>query len=239
MKSPTPLVIGLAVGALVASISMGLWRSKEQAQAEAEVRELKQSLSQVEMEATEAREALRSATDSREREAARGASSSTPETVPKNPTPAATGTTVTAPASTTSNAMIMGYLGEAVPAPANLDPKYNPQQLAATFRGLCEAQGVQVGKLGVDGTEFPFVLHGLLEGEKARDFFQRIDAELRALPGYTYGGSVTGRTTEGGLHFSLNMTPSSAFPREQADAIRKRLMLRLQMIDAAWVEVVR
>lgn len=194
MKSPTPLVIGLAVGALVASISMGLWRSKEQAQAEAEVRELKQSLSRVEMEATEAREALRSATDSREREAARGASSSTPETVPKNPTPAATGTT---------------------------------------------AQGVQVGKLGVDGTEFPFVLHGLLEGEKARDFFQRIDAELRALPGYTYGGSVTGRTTEGGLHFSLNMTPSSAFPREQADAIRRRLILRLQMIDAAWVDVVR
>lgn len=171
MKYPTALVIGLFAGAGVASVSLLLWQSKEQAQRESEVRELKEGLSRAQLAVEEAREALRRAKEEREREVARGAAGSAPEATPNRPVPAPAGTAGSAPVLATSNASTMSYLGDAVQAPATLDPKYSAQQLVAAFRGLCEARGVKVGKLGVDGTEFPFVVHGVLEGEKAREFF--------------------------------------------------------------------
>ena len=102
------------------------------------------------------------------------------------------------------------------------------------FRDLGETLGIKIEKLAVDTTEFPFVVHGVVEGSAGGGFFKKIDSELRALPGYTYGGSVTGRTRDGSTYFALNMTPSSAYPREHAETIDRRLMLRLQMAAAAW-----
>jgi hypothetical protein len=229
MKTPTALVTGAAVGATVAALAMLGTPARRVAAPAAETTELRRSLRQAERTAAEAREEARLA---REALAARDRPAASP---PPGPTAAAPA----GPAVDARTTAIMTYLGEAVPAPATLDPKYSAAQLAEAFRQLCAARGVSVAKLGVDTSEFPFVLHGVLDGETARDFFLQIDARLRSAPGYAYGGSVTGRTTEGGLHFSLNMTPSSAYPHGHADAIRRRLLLRLQMIDAAWVDLVR
>ncbi|MDO8544047.1 MAG: hypothetical protein Q7S40_26695 [Opitutaceae bacterium] len=146
------------------------------------------------------------------------------------PSPAASRATVAA------NNAISAYLGEPVLAAANLDTKYSAGELAAVFRALCETLQINVDTLAVDTTEFPFVVHGLVQSEAGGPFFRRIDAELRALPGYTYGGSVTGGTKGGLTYFALNMTPSGAYPPEHAEAIRRRLMLRLQMVAAAWAD---
>ncbi len=140
-------------------------------------------------------------------------------------------------ASHPANAAILAYLGEPVAAPANLDPKYTADALAATFSVLCKERGVTLQQLSVDTTEFPFLVHGKLEG--GRDFMRAIDAELRAVPGYAYSGSVVGATREGSTYFSLNMMPTNQYPRADAKAIGRRLMIRLQMLAAVWSETAR
>lgn len=158
----------------------------------------------------------------------------------RRPQPAAVSASVPSPAASRPTVVvdnaISGYLGEPVLAPAQLDAKYSAGELAAVFRALCETLGIAVDKLAVDSTEFPFVVHGVVQNEAGGAFFRQIDAELKALPGYTYGGSVTGNKKGGLTYFALNMTPSSAYPPEHAETIRRRLMLRLQMVAAAWAD---
>ncbi len=228
MKAPVVLLLGLVAGATLATLAVLGSRASGASALEAEAAGLRQALQRAERSAAAAAEEARS---TREKLAAHLRVAS-PPIQPRAEGPVR-------PAGDARNTAIMTYLGEAVPAPADLDPRYSAAALAATFRGLCAARGVTVAKLGVDTSEFPYVLHGVLEGETARDFFLQITTRIGAAPGYAYGGSVTGRTSDGGVHFSLNMTPGSTYPREQADAIRRRLMLRLQMIDAAWVDPVR
>lgn len=136
---------------------------------------------------------------------------------------------VAAPAVVQEDAAITSYLGKPVPALANLDRKYSSAELAAVFRDLTDTLGFKVDKLAVDTSEFPFLVHGRIDSAAGAGFFKKIDAELRALPGYTYGGSVTGRTRDGSTYFVLNMVPSSAYPKEHAEAISRRLTVRLQM----------
>lgn len=134
------------------------------------------------------------------------------------------------------NSAILNFLGEPVPAPANLDPKYSAVELSVAFRGVCDALGVRVDKLAVDTSEFPFVVHGLVEHQPGNDFFRRVEAQLRETPGYKYVGSTTGHSKDGATYFAMSITPPAEYPREQADAIQRRLMLRIQMIGAAWKE---
>ncbi len=229
MKSLVALVVGLAVGAAVAAGYLQWSQANADATLAAQLAAAKQALVAAERSAKAAREDARLARE----QLAAAARDAAPSPAPVSSA---------GPATTTGdprNTAILTYLGDPVRAPADLDPKYAPAQLAATFRSLCEARGVKVTKLGVDTSEFPYVVHGLLEGETAQDFFLQINTRLRAAPGYAYGGSVTGRTSDGALHFSLHMTPNNVLPRDQADTLRRRLMLRLQMIDAAWVDLVR
>jgi hypothetical protein len=129
-----------------------------------------------------------------------------------------------------ANAAIMAYLGEPVPPPARLDPKYTVEGLTAAFTTLCKKIGSDVIKLGVDDTEFPFLVYGVITGERP---FQDIQNALRAMPGYAYSGSVVG-SSNGTTYFSLNMVPRDQYPPEQAEAIRRRNMIRLQMLGAVW-----
>lgn len=231
MKAPLGFVLGMVSGAIVASVLWLVVDSRDRHSNQAEVASLKAELSRALKDAQHDREALRRAPSEpaqQERQVPQAAVASTTPSLPD----AATEVANVPPA----NAAIENYLGAPVPAPANLDPRYSAEQISTVFRNLLETHGVKVDKLGVDTSEFPFVLHGRVESTAGAEFFKKMNDELRALPGYTYGGSVTGGTKDGVTYFALNMTPSSSYPREHTEAIRRRLVLRLQMIAAAWGE---
>ena len=222
MKAPLAFGIGLTSGAIVASTLLLVSRSHDYPTQEAELVILRKDLSLAQKEAARDREALRAAVQ--ELEARRGAAQLKPSpsvTIPAQPTVVPI------------DSAIATYLGGPVPAPTNLDRKYSPEELAAVFRDLTETLGIKVDKLAVDTTEFPYIIHGRIESTAGAGFFKKIDSELKALPGYTYGGSVTGGGKDGSTYFALNMTPSRAYPRELAEAINKRMMLRLQIAAAA------
>lgn len=148
-----------------------------------------------------------------------------------------------APASTTwtpekagsANAAIMAYLGNPVPPPAELSLRYTPDGLVAACRAACAKLGVELQRLAVDDTEFPFLVYGVINGTHD---LQALPATLRALPGYAYGGSVVGRKN-GLTYFSLNLMPHDQYPRAQREAIQRRLMIRLQMLGAIWSDPVQ
>lgn len=130
-------------------------------------------------------------------------------------------------ASAEANAAIMAYLGNPVPAPANLDAKYSPTNLTAAFTALSRRASWRVEKLAVDDSEFPFLVYGMLAGKHD---FREIEKGLREMSGYNYGGSVVGTTGDGSTYFSLNMIPYDQYPRDQRRACGRRLMVRLQML---------
>jgi hypothetical protein len=127
-----------------------------------------------------------------------------------------------------ANASIMAYLGEPVPPPTELNPKYTADGLVAACKAVCAKVGLELHSLTVDDTEFPFLVYGVIRGTHD---FQAMSGALRAQPGYTYGGSVVGRKN-GMTYFSLNMMPPDQYPRAQREAIQRRLMIRLQMLGA-------
>jgi hypothetical protein len=129
-----------------------------------------------------------------------------------------------------ANAAIMAYLGEPVAPPADLDPKYSSDGLIAACKAVYAKLGIELSKLAVDDTEFPFLVYGVISGSHD---FQVLQGALRAMPGYAYSGSVVGRKN-GMTYFSLNMMPPDQYPRAQRAAIQRRLMIRLQMLGAIW-----
>jgi hypothetical protein len=127
-------------------------------------------------------------------------------------------------ASGQANAAIMAYLGDPVPAPANLDSKYWPTNLAAAFIAMGNKSGWHIQKLVVDESEFPFLVYGLIDGRHAL-----VEKDIREMEGYDYSGSVRD-STDKRTYFSLNMIPHSQYPAGQAAACNRRLMVRLQML---------
>lgn len=222
MKSILAFGLGLAGGAMITSALLVALSSHDRKSKDAEIATLRADLSRAQKAAQQDREVLRSALQ--QRQVLHDASLLKPS--PTVPIRAAS------PISADHSAIAV-FLGASVPPPQNLDRKYSPEEISAVFRDLTETLGIKVDTLSVDTTEFPFVLHGRVESPAGADFFKKIEAELRALPGYTYGGSVTGSNREGTTDFVLNIIPSSACPPEQAEAIRRRLMLRMQIVAAA------
>jgi hypothetical protein len=129
-----------------------------------------------------------------------------------------------------ANAAIMAYLGEPVPRPAELDPKYTAEGLIVACKAMCAKLGFELHMLAVDDTEFPFLVYGVISGSHD---FQAVPATLRVMPGYAYGGSVVGRK-RGMTYFSLNLMSHDQYPSAQREAIQRRLMIRLQMLGAIW-----
>lgn len=130
--------------------------------------------------------------------------------------------------SSDSNLAILAYLGNPVPAPADLDAKYKRTNLLAAFTALSKKADLRVKTLEVDESEFPFLAYGVL-ADKCD--FRVLEKGLREMKGYDYGGSVVGQTDQGSTYFALNMIPHDQYP---SDGCARRLMIRLQMLaDAA------
>ncbi len=128
-----------------------------------------------------------------------------------------------------ANEAILAYLGQPVPPPAELDNKFSAKGLLAAFTGLCEKEGYPIKELMVDDREFPFLVFGRIAGKKDINGFTK---ELGPMEPYVYGGSVIGRTETGENFFSVNLTPSSNYPANAAQACRRRLMIRMEMLAA-------
>lgn len=230
MKSSIAFGVGVVSGAIISSALLLVSPSHDPSTREAEIASLREDFSRAQKSAQRDREALRATLQEIQARLPEAQSKASPSVAtsasPSIAIPAA-------PMVVSNNSAIATYLGLPVPAPANLDRRYSPEEQSAVFRDLAETLGIKVEKLAVDTTEFPFVIYGRVQSTDGGSFFKKIESELRALPGYTYGGSVTGGTGDGSTYFALNMTPSSAYPQEQAETIHKRLMIRLQMMAAA------
>jgi len=145
---------------------------------------------------------------------------------PAAPAPPAPG----ADAAADPNRALMAYLVNPVPPPRRLDAKYTPASLKAAFAALSEKAGWHVKLVTVDDSEFPFLVYGVLAGSAD---FRELEAALRALPGYDYGGSVSGTKGRGVVYFAVNMIPQNVYPRDQVEACNRRLVVRLQMLANA------
>jgi hypothetical protein len=126
------------------------------------------------------------------------------------------------------NTAIMAFLGNPIPAPANLDAKYSPTNLIAAFTAMSGKAGWPIQRLAVDDSEFPFLLYGVLAGRHELG-----DRDIREVKGYEYGGSVRGNTAAGSTYFSLNITPRDQYPSDLIAPCNRRLMVRLQMLAEA------
>jgi hypothetical protein len=125
-----------------------------------------------------------------------------------------------------ANQALVAYLGNPVPAPADMDSRYNQENLLKAFADLCRQADLVITKLAVDDSEFPFLVYGTLDGRHALPEKPAFEEQK----GYTYGGSVRGSNGEGSTYFAVNMVPPSQYPAAQQKACNRRLTLRLQML---------
>jgi hypothetical protein len=125
-----------------------------------------------------------------------------------------------------ANRALLAYLGNPTPPPADMDSRYNTENLLKAFTTVCQKAELVITKLAVDDSEFPFLLYGTLAGNhplpKAPVFEEQA--------GYTRGGSVRGSFGEESSYFAVNLVPDSQYPAGKEQACHRRLMLRLQML---------
>src|ERR1019366_2835240 len=174
MKSSVAFGIGVVSGAIISSTLLLVSPSHDPSTREAEIASLREDFLRAQKSAQRDREALRATLQEIQARLPEAQSTASPSIA----TPAS-------PMVVSNNSAMATYLGLPVPAPANLDRRYSPEELSAVFRDLTETLGIKVEKLAVDTTEFPFVIYGRAQSTDGGSFFKKIDSELRALPGYT------------------------------------------------------
>ena len=111
-----------------------------------------------------------------------------------------------------ANRALLLYLGNPVPPPVNMDARYAKGNLVNAFTELCRNSNLDLKKVAVDDSEFPFLVYGIIDGRHSlpdRTAFEEIK-------GYTYGGSVRGSTDEGMTYFAVNMARIVNIPRNKA-----------------------
>lgn len=123
-----------------------------------------------------------------------------------------------------ANRAIMAYLGEAVPVPSDLDPKYTKQGLTAAFIAACKKAKLNPSEIVIDDSEFPFLIYASFSSPYDS---KQLLAAIRAMPEYAYAGSVGG-----GNYIALNIVPADQHPHEWKEAIGRRTMIRLQVLAA-------
>lgn len=117
-----------------------------------------------------------------------------------------------------------------VPPPAEIDPRYTPAALTEAFRILCQRLGVRIVRLSVDQSEYPFLVHGVLDSHRTH---HEIRDALKTMRGYVYIGSATSLEKDNTTCFALSMTPATEYPRAHRVAILQRLGFRLQELRDA------
>jgi hypothetical protein len=125
-----------------------------------------------------------------------------------------------------ANRALLAYLGNPIPPPAEMDSRYNKENLLKAFTTVCQKADLVITKLAVDDSEYPFLVYGTLDGNHTLPKTPVFEEQK----GYTRGGSVRGSFGGGSSYFAVNMVPDSQFPPDKEQACHRRLMLRLQML---------
>ncbi|HEY1793527.1 MAG TPA: hypothetical protein VGG34_11465 [Opitutaceae bacterium] len=126
-----------------------------------------------------------------------------------------------------ANQAILAYLGNPVPPPPSLDPRYTRPSLIAAFKSLGAQLGLAIDRLDVDESEFPFILYGVSDGPCD---YHALAKGFRQMEGYDYCGSVTRSLPGGRMSFAIDIIPRDQIPTARAADCRRRLMIRLQML---------
>jgi hypothetical protein len=126
-----------------------------------------------------------------------------------------------APVSVTGpNQVLFEYLGDPVPAPADMDPAYSREGLVNAIETAARNAGITVKRIEIEDSEYPFLVGTVCkEGE-----FQKLTDQLRKLPGYSYNGCISSST-----HAAFNIVPYRAYPPQLSQRIGHRTGLRSQV----------
>lgn len=119
-----------------------------------------------------------------------------------------------------SNQLMLNYLGNPVPAPADLNAAYTKEGLIQATQLAAQKAGITLKNIQIDDSEFPFVVGVVCEGGG----YDKLIDQLKKMDGYGYGGSTSSDTCG-----AFSITPSAAFPSGTFDQIHRRLMVRESM----------
>ena len=118
-----------------------------------------------------------------------------------------------------ANQALWHFLGEAVPPPAQMNPKYSVGGLSNAVVAAAQAAGVPA-QVKIEGSEFPFLVGVIC----SRPSYARLMEELKKDKAYADQGSVGSETCQ-----AMNIVPYPAFPSEASERISRRLTVRMQM----------
>lgn len=119
-----------------------------------------------------------------------------------------------------SNQLMLNFLGNPVPAPADLNAAFTKEGLIQATQLAAQKAGISLKNIQIDDSEFPFVVGVVCESGG----YDKLTAQLKKLDGYGYGGASSSDTCA-----AFSITPSAAFPPGTSDQIYRRLSLRESM----------
>jgi len=125
------------------------------------------------------------------------------------------------------NQALYEYLGNAVEVPATMDARYTKEGLTSTIQLAARNAGIQIKKVAVDDSEYPFLVGVVCAGSDA----VKLKVQIKKMAGYEYGGSVGNDANRDGSDTCnvFNIVPYSAHPVDARQQIGHRLLLRQQV----------
>ena len=130
-------------------------------------------------------------------------------------------TAVPVPDANSNSNLILAYVGEAVPPPANINPAYTKHGLINAIQQAAQLAGVSLKKVEIDTSEFPFLVGAVCDSDAD---FEKVKAQFKNMPDYEYGGATSSHGT-----YAFNITPYRGYPPEAGERIARRMPLRMQM----------
>ena len=105
------------------------------------------------------------------------------------------------------NRRLIEYLGNAVAAPANLDPAYSKEGLVSAVSLAAQQAGLSLKRLEIDDSEFPFLV-GII---CAAGDWPKVREQLKQMPTYEEQGGVFQQDLLRLQHYSLACFPGRGF----------------------------
>ena len=120
-----------------------------------------------------------------------------------------------------ANQSLIDYLGDPVPPPPGLDPKYTAEGLSNAVQLAANNAGLSLTHLVIDDSEYP----GIIAIVIPKGDIDKINDQIKAMAGYEYNGSISSQTCK-----VFNMVPYRAYPSDAVQRIHHRLGLREQVL---------
>jgi hypothetical protein len=118
------------------------------------------------------------------------------------------------------NQVLLEYLGEPVPLPADLAPAYSKDGLVQAIQAASQNAGITVKRIEIDDSEYPLLVGTVCaEGD-----FAKLTDQLRKMSDYSYNGCISSPT-----HAVFNIVPYRMYPRQFSERIGHRTGLRSQV----------